>query len=1095
MIAPRRIGSLRTGSRSNASVVGAALSRLLGPCIFIDTGMPSATAQDPHAPQGLGPHAPQGLGPHAPQGLGPHAPQGLGPHAPMGLGPHASMGVRSNPPIGLRPHAEGHTEDETLAMTPTEDEPWGSGDGELLARGAAVGRYTVLDRIGSGGMGVVYRAFDAELDRPIALKLMHAGADASVQSKARLLREAQAIAKLYHPNVITVHDVGTYGDRVFVAMEFIEGTTLRAWMEATAHDWTEIVHAFVRAGRGLAAAHAADLIHRDFKPDNVLMGRDGRVLVMDFGLARQATVAHDRDSEDESPSRPSNRVPLRDVSLTRTGATLGTPAYMAPEQHRGGRVGPLADQFSFCVALYEALYGERPFAGNSLASLAMNVLDGRLRRPPRDSQVPSWLRGVVLRGLSIDPTERYPSMDALLADLQRDPPIDRRPWVRIGLALVLLGIAVGTGYASRPTLAADCTSIATRLAGHWDDTLARRVSDALLDVKAPYAIQTTRTVTHELNTYTGIWARTFASRCSIDQQTRTEHPNAPPDAGLVCLGQRLEEFDATTDLLIQEADRVIEFAVASAQALPDPTRCLDPRKRSGETPTMFVDTGRLHAIREELAQSGALLRTGQFQLAAEHVVPIIAATNARSWPDVRAEALLLRARSLQRGMAPPGSASGRTATDRMLAEQALTDALLAAATADRGDLEAEAWIGLVDVARSRGGGDDQALALAAGAAIRRGQTGADLQAELWMHLGAWEQNRGRYRQANARFDAALEQRRQRLRSNDLRHAETEHARGLALASLSSFAAAVEAHMAGLDLREQVLGGGHPWVADSLVWLAGALLGAGREEEAEGALERARTLLTELELSGGSRSSAMVQVLDELGLVRRARERFDEAANLHRQAAELAERLGGGNQPEVAYPLENLGVALADLRRHEAAVVPLRRALALFEASLAEGHPDLAVAHLNLANSLLALGDIEEAGHHYAEALHIAESQLGVDHPFVADALTGLGRTWIEPGNAAEALNPLRRALAIRERNADDPLSIAETHLLLGRALWAAGEHGSEPFEHVAAAQAIVGAYEPADATGVRRVLAGEEVPRFTDQLAPVGLGTTHRLIR
>src|SRR5690606_23003875 len=178
------------------------------------------------------------------------------------------------------------------------------------------------------------------------------------------------------------------------------------------------------------AAHAAALVHRDFKPDNVLIGRDGRVLVMDFGLARQAFGSRSSASTGVGESPPSGlaRVDgVQELVLTRTGALVGTPAYMAPEQHKGTGADPLVDQFSFCVALYEALYGQRPFAGNSVASLALNVLEGHVRSPPKGHGVPAWLRAVVMRGLSVDPLDRYPSMDALLAELQRDPPENRRP--------------------------------------------------------------------------------------------------------------------------------------------------------------------------------------------------------------------------------------------------------------------------------------------------------------------------------------------------------------------------------------------------------------------------------------------------------------------------------------------------------------------------------------------------------------------------------------------------------------------------------------------------------------------------------------------
>ena len=358
-----------------------------------------------------------------------------------------------------------------------------------ITRAAAIGRYLVLSMIGKGGMGEVYAAYDPELDRKVAIKLLRVrGDDAEAAAgRARLMREAQAIAKLSHPNVVVVYDVGAFHDQVFMAMEFVDGHTLSYWMHAASRHWTDVVKVFSDAGRGLAAAHEKDPVHRDFKPDNVMIGADGQVRVMDFGLARVvigrdgsstgptkgaapspgptplasiATSAGDSpapvslpatasphgrvtppgafDAENGdldatralsrsgngaiTPARPistSNREAAK-LNLTETGVMLGTPAYMSPEQFLGRHTDARTDQFSFCVALYEALYGERPFAGGSLASLTASVTEGRIRKPVPGSTVPGWLRDIVLRGLNVDPDARWPSLRALLAELAQD---------------------------------------------------------------------------------------------------------------------------------------------------------------------------------------------------------------------------------------------------------------------------------------------------------------------------------------------------------------------------------------------------------------------------------------------------------------------------------------------------------------------------------------------------------------------------------------------------------------------------------------------------------------------------------------------------
>jgi hypothetical protein len=327
---------------------------------------------------------------------------------------------------------------DTAGVSATMEAP-GSGRGgalEILARGTRVGRYEVEYLLGSGGLGMVYAAHDPELGRRVALKLLHVeGA-----GQERLVREARALARVAHPNVVAVHDVGRFGDRAFVAMALVVGRDLRAWLSAAPRRSAEIVDVFLAAGRGLAAAHAAGLVHRDFKPENVLVGDDGRVYVTDFGLAR--AVAEKED--------PVTGVPAADplaARLTQAGFRVGTPAYMAPEQHLAGYADAHSDQWAFCLSLYEALYRARPFDHTSYERLRADVLVGRMQPPPREARVPSTLSRIVHRGLRPAPEERWPSMAALLGALGRD----RRKLPRRLAALAAAVLAV----------------VATAAAGDW----------------------------------------------------------------------------------------------------------------------------------------------------------------------------------------------------------------------------------------------------------------------------------------------------------------------------------------------------------------------------------------------------------------------------------------------------------------------------------------------------------------------------------------------------------------------------------------------------------------------------------------------------
>jgi serine/threonine protein kinase len=319
--------------------------------------------------------------------------------------------------------------------------------GELPARPLTVGdrvdRYLVLAPLGAGGMGVVFAAWDPQLGRKIALKLLRAGlALPSKDARARLRREAQAIAQLSHPNVVSIYDVGTTDDGdVYIAMEFVEGDTLTSWLRNYPRTWREIIEVFLQAARGLASAHSVGLLHRDFKPDNVLVGGDGRVRVTDFGLARSVLAPEE--------ARAAPMMTALDVELTATGTVLGTPRYMPPEQMTGHDLDARSDQFSFCVALYEALYGSHPLPGGT--SLKMLDHGETALPPPEGTKVPAALGRAVVRGLARDRAGRHPSMATLIEALAPRPV--RSPVRYAGFALaavVLAGGATAAMLAKQP---------------------------------------------------------------------------------------------------------------------------------------------------------------------------------------------------------------------------------------------------------------------------------------------------------------------------------------------------------------------------------------------------------------------------------------------------------------------------------------------------------------------------------------------------------------------------------------------------------------------------------------------------------------------
>lgn len=319
---------------------------------------------------------------------------------------------------------------ETLPASPGSAIPT---DREALSRGTEVGRYIILSRLGEGGMGVVHSAYDPLLDRKVAIKVLRANKNEQHSDTPRLLREAQALAKLSHPNVVAIHDVGFSNGHVWLAMELIHGKTMRLWLQDRRRHWRDVLKVMLEAGQGLIAAHNSGLLHRDFKPDNIMVGDDGRVWVMDLGLARSFEGPSPVTTSPDADTVHAAEVDALSMRLTHSGSILGTPAYMAPEQLQGRPADARTDVFSFCVTLWEALFGQRPFAGDTFAELAANVLTGTTRGTPTKTTVPRWLKLACLRGLRSDPKDRWQSADSMVRALSRRSQV--RTFVSIGIIM------------------------------------------------------------------------------------------------------------------------------------------------------------------------------------------------------------------------------------------------------------------------------------------------------------------------------------------------------------------------------------------------------------------------------------------------------------------------------------------------------------------------------------------------------------------------------------------------------------------------------------------------------------------------------------
>jgi len=499
----------------------------------------------------------------------------------------------------------GESEDglrETLAAQSSEPAP--------LARGIALDRYIILEALGGGGMGVVYAAYDPELDRKLAVKLLRAGSAAG--GKARLQREAQAMARLQHPNVIAVYDVGTFRDQVFVAMEYVDGVTLRAWMDERPRSFGEVLGLFLPAGRALAAAHAARIVHRDFKPDNVMVGKDGRVRVLDFGLARGALDDADEPASSGHAPRLSSSNSALETPLTQTGALT------------------------------------RPFAGDNWLRLGPAVTKGTPSPPPADRGVPAWLRAVVERGLAKTPGERHPSMDALVAALSVDPDARRRQRRRSAVLVAsfsALATVATVGLVKLSHVKVDrCRGAETRLAGVWDG--ARRVAlrSAFAATGSATAVDAADRVVAQLDAYAAAWthARTDAREATY---VRGEQSEMRLDLRMACLDRRLGELRAQADLFAAADAQLVAKASEAASKLTPLGGCTDARALESVVPPPDDPSlrARVDALRARLAQAKVLEDAGKYKDGLAAATRLADEAAPLGYPPLTAEALARRA--------------------------------------------------------------------------------------------------------------------------------------------------------------------------------------------------------------------------------------------------------------------------------------------------------------------------------------------------------------------------------------------------------------------------------------------------------------------
>ncbi|HET6585490.1 MAG TPA: serine/threonine-protein kinase, partial [Nannocystaceae bacterium] len=882
---------------------------------------------------------------------------------------------------------------------------------------------------------------DPELDRVVALKLLWPSRR-TPERIAWLRREAHAMARLSHPNVVQVYDVGEVDEQVWIAMELVAGGSLSQWLR-TGPSAAAVLDAFAQAARGLQAAHEAGLVHRDVKPGNMLVDASGRVRVGDFGLARLPAL------DDPTPPevRPVDRVtPMPEPSDARAKG-IGTPAYMAPEQHLGGTVGPAADQYAFAVALWEALFGVRPYADGTAVQLVLAKLEHRPIEPA-GMRVPPRVRDACMRALAPEPSGRHASMAALAEALQ---PRSRRPlwWIGGGSA-ALAAVAVAALWPAAQT----CDGTERELAAIWDDDTRTDVQRAVVGSGLAYADATWATASQALDDYASRWSAARAQNCRAI--AAREQGGAKLDQHSACLHQRRTALAAVVDVVRAGEPDAVQHWVAAVGELPPPESCLatDAAAIDVRVPDEAAMRPRVEALRDRLAQATALGHAGATTAAREAIEPALADAQRLGFAPLVAEAWLVRG-DLLRGDG-----------DAWQSERALEQAYWSALAVGHDAVTLRAATSLVYVV-----GYDQAhaergatWARHAHAALERGEGSSAADAALAMAEGSMLRREARWDEARERFEHARDVWAE-LGPDDIRHAR-------ALASLAGLELAVSRPHEALAAYEQALaielfalGPDHPALASTHSGIGTANLLAARYPQARAAIERAIVLR---ERSLGSDHPLLAASLNNLGIVLNRLGEYDEARAAHLRALAIRERVFDADHPDVLESLNNIAVVLLEQARYA-------EAEPYFVRCIASNEHRLGTEHFNLVGPLDNLGIVlrEQGRHAEAEVLHrralaIASKSLGGDSRSAASARFGLGAALLGLGRADEAARELARAEPTLCGPDGDPSRCGETRFTLARAK---AESGAPRREVLALARAAVADFERAGASATPELAA------------------------
>ncbi len=800
-------------------------------------------------------------------------------------------------------------------------------------------------------------------------------------------------------------EVGEHEGQVYLAMERVRGVTLEVWMAEETRGVGRVLAVFIQAARGLAAAHAIGLVHRDFKPANVLVSEEGgelRAQVTDFGLARPAERRATTGSWE------------LDARGDETRLVGGTPGYMAPEQREGQAVDARADQFSYCVSLYEALYGERPFRDGGGAAYLEQVRAGIGERARRGA-VPGWIARILARGLAAAPEERFPSMDALARALQRDPVRRRRARLRTAALVVMVG---GTGWfwlqrftAARPS---PCADAGAGLREVWGDEARAEVERAFMATGAAYAGDVWARVRNELDAYAARWSAARVDACE-DTHLRRVQSAASLDLRNECLARRRVELDALVGSFAEASVGLVERAPEVTARLGSVAACADAARLRRRVPGPEEPARRREAtaIREEVTRLLVLERAGVLDENPGRAQALVERAEALADAPVSAEALLAQgvvqrrvgaleeaASTLERGLLAGLAGRHERMVARVAIELLWTDGLVRRRRAD-----AERWSGIAEAAL-RASGDDP-----------------ELRAMLLNHRGALATHHGEYARAEA------------------------------------------LHREALALRERALGSSHVDISLSLHNIGNTLFRQGRHAEARALFERSLALNREV---FGSSHPRVAKALNNLAAVDNVTDRFVDAERELREALEIKERAFGPDHVELVSTLDNLATALHEQGRAVEGRAQLLRALALVERASGVERARLEPLLYNLALFELELDAPADAVAHAERSLELAERRLDPEHHGLVGGLDVLGRALIESGELGRAIQTLERGVAIAavgEGASDEPILRVYERASVRSALADALARGGDEARALATARAAEAGYRAAAADG------------------------------